>query len=407
MTKNDDKRVPALRFKGFNDDWAQRKLGDVTQRVQGNNNDMNLPILTISAKNGWMTQVKRFSNIIAGAEKKKYTLLKKGELSYNYGNSKLAPFGTVFMLDSYSEALVPKVYHSFKTGKDIEPYFVELYFHTKKVDFQLRKYISSSARMDGLLNITYNWFKQIKIFVPKMNEQNKLKKIFLILNKYISLQQRKLKQVELLKKYLLQNLFPTKNEKNAKLLFKGHKEIWREQKANDIFTEVDTRKVPDNTILSTTQNGKVVPRNSLGRNLVFSTSKLKNYKLVRSGQFIIHLRSFKGGFATSSLTGIVSPTYTIFDFKNRTKHDTKFWSILFTNYNFIQSLKSVTEGIRYNGIAIKFSQFSDLKISFPQLSTQMDISKIINCLNLSLEKQKLKIQKLQKTKQFLLQNMFI
>ncbi|WP_143438899.1 restriction endonuclease subunit S [Lactobacillus crispatus] len=201
MTKNDDKRVPALRFKGFNDDWAQRKLGDVTQRVQGNNNDMNLPILTISAKNGWMTQVKRFSNIIAGAEKKKYTLLKKGELSYNHGNSKLAPFGTVFMLDSYSEALVPKVYHSFKTGKDIEPYFVELYFHTKKVDFQLRKYISSSARMDGLLNITYNWFKQIKIFVPKMNEQNKLKKIFLILNKYISLQQRKLKQYQLIKKW--------------------------------------------------------------------------------------------------------------------------------------------------------------------------------------------------------------
>ena len=92
MTKSDDKRVPALRFKGFTDEWEQRKLKDITQRVEGNNGNMNLPVLTISAKQGWMTQSNRFSSVIAGAEKKKYTLLKKGNLSYNHGNSKISPF---------------------------------------------------------------------------------------------------------------------------------------------------------------------------------------------------------------------------------------------------------------------------------------------------------------------------
>ena len=132
MTKSDDKRVPALRFKGFTDEWEQRKLKDITQRVEGNNGNMNLPVLTISAKQGWMTQSNRFSSVIAGAEKKKYTLLKKGNLSYNHGNSKIAPFGTVFMLKTYSEALVPKVYHSLRPRKILIHIFLKYIFKPER-----------------------------------------------------------------------------------------------------------------------------------------------------------------------------------------------------------------------------------------------------------------------------------
>ena len=393
MTKNDDKRIPALRFKGFNDDWAQHKLGDIAQRKNKTSDCSKLPNVSyedISPNIGTLN--KSVNKLSTG---KKGILFKKDDVLFG----KLRPYLNNYLFAGFTGIAIGDFW---VLNHKEAPQF--LFYLIQSPKFRYISNISSGSKMP---RSDWNLVSNYKFNVPAVFEQTNIGKTLKLIDTLITLQQRKLKQVELLKKYLLQNLFPTKNEKNAKLLFKGHKEIWREQKANDIFTEVDTRKVPDNTILSTTQNGKVVPRNSLGRNLVFSTSKLKNYKLVRSGQFIIHLRSFKGGFATSSLTGIVSPTYTIFDFKNRTKHDTKFWSILFTNYNFIQSLKSVTEGIRYNGIAIKFSQFSDLKISFPQLSTQMDISKIINCLNLSLEKQKLKIQKLQKTKQFLLQNMFI
>lgn len=238
MTKSDDKRVPALRFKGFTDEWEQRKLKDITQRVEGNNGNMNLPVLTISAKQGWMTQSNRFSSVIAGAEKKKYTLLKKGNLSYNHGNSKIAPFGTVFMLKTYSEALVPKVYHSFKAKKDINPYFLEVYFQTRKMDPQLRKYISSSARMDGLLNITYSWFEQVRLFLPNIEEQNKLEKLFDILNKHIELQQRKLNDLNSMKSALLQDVFPnTQGIKKIKL----STQEWNLQKISSIFKERNQR----------------------------------------------------------------------------------------------------------------------------------------------------------------------
>lgn len=109
--------VPKIRFPGFTEDWEQRKLGEISERVRGNDGRMDLPTLTISAGNGWMNQEDRFSGNIAGTEQKNYTLLKKGQLSYNHGNSKLAKYGAVFELRTYEEALVPRVYHSFKDNK--------------------------------------------------------------------------------------------------------------------------------------------------------------------------------------------------------------------------------------------------------------------------------------------------
>ena len=182
---------PKIRFKGFDNDWEQRKLGEICSRIQGNDGRMELPILTISAGNGWMKQEDRFSGNIAGKEQKNYTLLKKGELSYNHGNSKLAKYGTVFSLQTYEEALVPRVYHSFKIENG-NANFIEYYFATKLPDRELGKLISSGARMDGLLNIGYDDFMGISLLLPKTQEQNHIAGYFRIFDRLITLHHRKL-----------------------------------------------------------------------------------------------------------------------------------------------------------------------------------------------------------------------
>ena len=182
-------KVPEIRFYGFTYDWEQRKLGEVCSRVQGNDGRMDLPTLTISAANGWMNQEDRFSGNIAGKEQENYTLLHKGELSYNHGNSKLAKYGTVFSLQSYKEALVPRVYHSFKVEEG-SPDFLEYYFATKLPDRELGKLISSGARMDGLLNIGYNEFMGIQMLFPSVEEQKQISNYFRNLDHLITLHQR-------------------------------------------------------------------------------------------------------------------------------------------------------------------------------------------------------------------------
>ena len=189
--------ISEIRFVGFTGVWEQRKLGEVCTRVQGNDGRMELPTLTISAGNGWMRQEDRFSSNIAGKEQKNYTLLRKGELSYNHGNSKLAKYGAVFSLQTYEEALVPRVYHSFKVIKG----------NADCVEYKL---ISSGARMDGLLNIGYDEFMGIPLLFPTTEEQTRIAIYFRHLDHLITLHQHKCDQLKEVKRFMLQNMFPQK-----------------------------------------------------------------------------------------------------------------------------------------------------------------------------------------------------
>lgn len=199
--------VPEVRFPGFTGAWEQRKLGEIATRIRGNDGRMNLPTLTISAGSGWMDQKDRFSKNIAGKEQQNYTLLKKGELSYNHGNSKLAQYGAVFELENYAEALVPRVYHSFSVSSQSDPKFIEQMFATHRPDRELRKLVSSGARMDGLLNINYDAFMSIKVWLPSIKEQRTIARMLMKINNTITLHQRKIEHLQLQKKGLLQQMF--------------------------------------------------------------------------------------------------------------------------------------------------------------------------------------------------------
>ena len=252
MDKKPEKLVPEVRFKGFTDDWEQRKLGEISKRVRNNDGRMNLPLLTISARYGWMTQQSRFSASIAGREKKNYTLLKKHQLSYNHGNSKVAIYGTVYELTDYDEALVPKVYHSFSLTPENLSKFIEAYFHTKKLDAQLGKFIASTARMDGLLNISFDDFMKVKLFAPEQCEQSKISRIINLIEKLITLQQRKLEQLKQLKKAMLQYLLTTEKKSAPLIRNKNYNNKWD----TTTFSKLLNYERPENYIVTNTNYRK-------------------------------------------------------------------------------------------------------------------------------------------------------
>lgn len=243
------KKVPELRFSGFEDAWEQRKLGDITERVQGNDGQMDLPTLTISARSGWLDQRERFSENIAGNEQKNYTLLKRGELSYNHGNSKLAKYGVVFTLKNFERALVPRVYHSFKPKSNANSYYIEYLFATKLLDRELGKLVSSGARMDGLLNINYDDFAGIKIQIPEIGEQQKIGAFFKQLDDTITLHQRKLDLLKEQKKGYLQKMFPKNCEKVPELRFEGFADDWEERKLGEISKMYQPLTITGNDLL--------------------------------------------------------------------------------------------------------------------------------------------------------------
>ena len=227
-------KKPSYRLAGYTESWEQRKLGEISSRVKGNDGRMDLPTLTISAGQGWLDQRERFSGNIAGKEQKNYTLLRKGELSYNHGNSKLAKYGVVFQLNNYTEALVPKVYHSFKMIDGRSGTFFEYLFATKIPDRELGKLVSSGARMDGLLNITYDDFMSIKLTFPTLPEQTAIGSFFQDIDQLISLQHRKLEVLKEQKKTYLKLLFPAKGQTKPALRFAGFEDDWKEVKLGEV-----------------------------------------------------------------------------------------------------------------------------------------------------------------------------
>ena len=150
----------------------------------------------LSAGAGFINQSEKYSRDNAGQSLAKYTVLNKGELAYNHGASKQKPFGCCYMLTEDS-ARIPYVYHCFAIP-DNSPSYVATLLNNRRLERQLKKLISSSVRMDGLLNISYDEYMSVDIFLPSLAEQQKIADFLSLVDERIE-KQRQL--VEVLKRY--------------------------------------------------------------------------------------------------------------------------------------------------------------------------------------------------------------
>ena len=206
MFPKNGSNVPEIRFEGFTDAWEQRKLGDIVTEVKRTDGNSSAPIMMITANDGFINQSDRYSTNNAGQSLKKYILLEKGELAYNHGASKLRPYGSCFALTTEEKARIPFVYHCFSANED-NPEFLSIILNGKNVERQLRRIVSSGARMDGLLNISFDEYTSIPILIPEKSEQNKIAEYFEQLDHLITLHQCKLEKLKKIKKSMLQKMF--------------------------------------------------------------------------------------------------------------------------------------------------------------------------------------------------------
>ena len=149
----------------------------------------------------------------------------------------------------------------------------------------------------------------------------------------------------------------------------------------------------------------MILRDEIGIDIKYDESSIKNYKRVKPGQFVIHLRSFQGGFAWSDIEGITSPAYTILDYQEPEEHCSKFWKIVLTSPMFITRLETVTYGIR-DGRSISFTDFSTLNLNVPSIAEQQKIGEYFSNLDNLITLHQRKCEQTKELKKFMLQKMF-
>ncbi|SMG06604.1 type I restriction enzyme, S subunit [Corynebacterium pollutisoli] len=190
-----------------------------------------------------------------------------------------------------------------------------------------------------------------------------------------------------------------------KLRLDGFEGEWTKDKAGNIFIAIDDRGYPQLPVLSATQNKGMIPRSMMGYKIHHDRDNEVGYKRVQIGDFVVHLRSFQGGFAHSYYDGITSPAYHVFRSRHEEEQDDVFWRFCFASPRFIYLLKFVTYGIR-DGKSISFPEFLELELKYPSKREQHALSELFTNLDAVIDQHTDKHRVLQRTKTALMQRMF-
>ena len=246
--------------------------------------------------------------------------------------------------------------------------------------------------------------KILPISLPSVVEQRKISSYLSHLDYLITLHQRKCEQTKKLKKYMLQKMFPQNGAKVPEIRFDRFTYDWEQRKLGDVFKEYSEKNHTELSALTIIQGGGTVKREDSDRNLMYDTSNLSNYKMVRKDDFIVHLRSFEGGLEKSSLDGIISPAYHTF---HSDMADSRFYYPYFRSYEFIKhKLVSHVYGIR-DGRSIDIDGMKTIEIPYTSIEEQRKIGDYLDCLDHLITLHQRKCDELKKMKKYMLQNMFI
>ncbi|KAB5745382.1 restriction endonuclease subunit S [Bifidobacterium adolescentis] len=239
--------VPQIRFAGFTDPWEQRKLGEVARRVtrKNENRDSDLP-LTISAQYGLVDQRTFFNNQVASKDMSGYFLLRKGEFAYNKSTSTDSPWGAIKRLEKYDMGCVSTLYICFELLSG-DPDFLVTYYETDRWYKAVQLIAAEGARNHGLLNIAPDDFFETQICIPKrIDEQRQIGAFFDRLDSLITLHQRKYDKLCVLKKSMLDKMFPKGGSLYPEIRFAGFTDPWEQRKLGDVAAVYDgVHQTPD------------------------------------------------------------------------------------------------------------------------------------------------------------------
>lgn len=200
--------VPKIRFKGFEGEWEEVKLKDISTKVIEKNRLNNISItLTNSAEYGIINQRDFFDHDVSNTDNVSgYFIVQPNDFVYNPRISTLAPVGPINMNKLGYAGVVSPLYYVFRvTG--FNKSFLDIYFHTNVWHKFMKDNGNTGARFDRL-SISNELFYEMPIYCPRdENEQQQIASYFTSLDKQITLQTQQLEKLKQIKAACLDKMF--------------------------------------------------------------------------------------------------------------------------------------------------------------------------------------------------------
>jgi len=387
---------PKIRFKGFTEDWEQRKLNEIAlfnpkEELPDEFEYVDLESVVGTEMLSHRTETKQ------SAPSRAQRLARMGDLFYQT----VRPY----QKNNYLFEKIDKHY-VFSTGyAQLRP-LVNGYFLLSIVQSEcFVKIVLDNCTGTSYPAINANALSNIEVYFPiNSEEQKQIGEYFRSLDHLITFHQRKCDETKKLKKYMIQKMFPQNGMKVPKIRFKGFTVDWEQRKLGDVFQEYSEKNHPEFQVLTIIQGGGTVLREESDRNLQYDKLSLSGYKMVCENDFIVHLRSFEGGLEKSNHNGLISPAYHTFHGDNI---DSRFYYSYFRSYEFIKhKLVPHVYGIR-DGRSIDIDGIKTIKIPYTSCDEQKKIGDYIESLDTLIILHQRKCDELVKIKKYMLQNMFV
>jgi len=336
-----------------------------------------------------------------------YFLLHKGEFAYNKSTSTDSPWGAIKRLEKYDMGCVSTLYICFELLSG-DPDFLVTYYETDRWYKAVQLIAAEGARNHGLLNIAPDDFFETQICIPKrIDEQRQIGAFFDRLDSLITLHQRKYDKLCVLKKSMLDKMFPKGGSLYPEIRFAGFTDPWEQRKLGELYKEVSEKND-----LTYSRDRIISVAHMYFNPVVYVTEDdyLKTYNVMRLGDIAFEgnrSKNFAHGRLVENIIGdgIVSHVFKVF--RPIQPFDLMYWKYSINNEKAMKDVltRSTKASTMMHELVAK--DFLNEEIAVPSLEEQRQIGAFFDRLDSLITLHQRKLELLRNIKKSMLDKMFV
>ena len=399
---------PKIRFKGYEEDWEQRKLGEVFKEYSEKGHT-ELPTLTIIQGGGTVKREDSDRNLMYDETNlSNYKMVRKDDFivhlrSFEGGLEKASLDG-----------IISPAYHTFHSDEADSRFY---YPYFRSFEFIKHKLVPHVYGIRDGRSIDIEGMKSIEIPYTSLSEQRKIGDYLELLDHLITLHQRKCEETKKLKKYMLQKMFPQNGQTVPEIRFAGFTDAWEQRKLGKLVDRV-TRKnqdlVSELPLTISAQYGLIDQNEFFDKRV--ASKDVSGYYLIENGEFAYNKSTSTDApwGAVKRLdryeNGVLSTLYIVFGIKENNPVDSDFLVSYYSTNLWHKGIHEIAaEGARNHGLLnIAPADFFETELTMPQdIEEQKKIGKYFEELERLITLHQHKCEQLQSMKKFMLQNMFV
>jgi len=398
--------VPQIRFTGFTDPWEQRKLGELYKEVSEKND------LTYGRDRIISVAHMYFNPVVYVTEDdylKTYNVMRLGDIAFEGNRSKNFAHGRL-VENTIGDGIVS---HVFKVFRPIQPFDLMYWKYSINNEKAMKDVLTRSTKASTMMHeLVAKDFLNEEIAVPSLEEQRRIGAFFDRLDSLITLHQRKYDKLCVLKKSMLDKMFPKGGSLYPEIRFAGFTDPWEQRKCGDILIErnVQHPQSEEYPLVSFTVENGVTPKTERyeREQLVRGDKASKKYKETRLDDIVYNPANLKFGAISRNKYGnaVFSPIYVTYEV-NKSLALPSYVEMYVTRDTFIQNALQYQQGTVYERMSVNTEDFATLEIMLPSKNEQRVIGEFFDNLDNLITLHQRKLELLRNIKKSMLDKMFV